>query len=146
MLTLLILAFILPIMLQILLLVLVVQLHLHPRPWSIIECSQLAAWKTNRSLLVASRVKAFPGRPTNSGSTLPRVENLEGGVIGCHRCITSHSESSPASPNMRPNPWLCPACIPCTKSIPAPTQPTIAMTDYTHGLTVTNSSAFHAQL
>ena len=29
------------------------------RPWSTMECSQPAAWTTNRSLLVASRVRPF---------------------------------------------------------------------------------------
>ena len=38
-----------------------------------IECSQSAAWTSNRCLSVASRVKAFLGRPNNSGSTLPRA-------------------------------------------------------------------------
>ena len=40
----------------------------------------------------------------------------------------------------------CTACIPSSTSIPAPTQPTIAMTHYTPAPTVNNSSAFHAQL
>ena len=43
------------------------------------------------------------------------------------------------------NPWLCPACLPNTSSIPAPIQPTIAMTT-THTPTVTKPTAFHAQL
>ena len=107
-------------------------------PWSTTEWSQPAARTTNRSLLVACRAKAFPGRPTNSGSTLPRAAHLDGGVFGCHQCITSHSGNAPASPDMRPNPWLYPACIPFTTSIPAPTQPTITMTYYTHAPTVTN--------
>ena len=50
-------------------------------PWSTIECSQQAAWTNKRSLLVASRVKAFPIRPTNPDSTLPRAVHLEGGVV-----------------------------------------------------------------
>ena len=49
-----------------------------------------------------SRVKAFPGRPTNYGSTLPRAAYLDGGVIQSHQCITSHLGSTPASPDMRP--------------------------------------------
>ena len=36
--------------------------------------------------------------------------------------------------------WPCPACIPSTTSIPAPT---IAMTNYTHALIMSNSSVFH---
>ena len=110
-------------------------------PWSTTECNQPAAWKTNRSLLVVFRVKVFPGRPTNSGSTLPRAAHLDGGVIGCHQCITSHSGGAPTSPDMQPAPWLHPACISSTTSIPAPTKTTIAMTNYTHVSTVTNSSA-----
>ena len=40
-------------------------------------------------------------------------------------------------------PWLCHARIPSTTSTPAHTQPTIAMTNCKHALTVTNSSAFY---
>ena len=69
------------------------------------ECSQPGAWTTNRSFLVESGVKAFPRRPTNSGSTLPKAAHLDGGVIACHQCITSHLGCAPASPDMRPNPW-----------------------------------------
>ena len=116
------------------------------RSWSTMECSQPAAWTTNRSLLVASRARAFPVRQTNSGSTLPRAAHLDGYVIGCHQCVISHWGCAPASPDQRPTPWLCPACIPSTTSIPAPIPPTIAMTNYTHVPTVTNSSAFHTQL
>ena len=61
-------------------------------PWSTMECSQPAKCTTNRSLHVASRTKAFPRRPTNSGSTLPTTAHLEGSVIGCHRC--PHLEGS----------------------------------------------------
>ena len=71
---------------------------------------------------------AFPGRPTNSGSTLPRTAHLDGGVIGNHQFITSHSKCTLASFDIRLPPWLCPACLPNTSSIPAPIQPTIAMT------------------
>ena len=53
-------------------------------PLSTMECSQQAAWTSNRSLFVVFRVKAFQGRPTNSGLTLPRAMHLEGGVIECH--------------------------------------------------------------
>ena len=97
--------------------------HRHRCPWSTMECSQPAAWTTNKSLLVASNAKAFPGRPTNSGSTLPRAAHLNSDVIGRHQCITLHSESAPASPVMRPTPRLCPAFLPSTTSIPAPTNP-----------------------
>ena len=91
-----------------------------------------AAWTSNRGLLVASRVKAFSGRPTNSDSTLHRATHIEGGVIGCHQCITSHSESSPASPDMRPTPTAlsrmhaihhihpCPHLHPCHHLHPCP--------------------------
>ena len=50
---------------------------------------------------MASRDKTLPGRPTNSGLALPRAVHLVGGDIGCHQCITSHSGSAPASPDMR---------------------------------------------
>ena len=71
------------------------------RPWSTMECSQPVAFTTKRTLLVASRVKTLPRWLTNSGSTMPRAAHQEG-VIWCHQCITSHSGSAPASPNMRP--------------------------------------------
>ena len=74
------------------------------RPRSSIQRIQPAVWTRNRSLLVASRAKAFPGRPTNSDSTLPRVAHLDGGVIGNHHCIISHSGNATASPDMRPTP------------------------------------------
>ena len=60
--------------------------------------------------------------------------------------FTTPSRNSPTSPDMRPAPWLHPACLPTTTSIPAPIQPTTAMTNYTHAPTVTNLSAFHALL
>ena len=40
---------------------------------------------------------------------------------------------------------LCPACTQSTTSIPVPTQQTIAVANYSHAPTVTNSSAFHMQ-
>ena len=51
------------------------------------ECSQLAAWTTNRSLHVASHVKTFSEKATNSDSTLPKVAHVDDGVIVCHRCL-----------------------------------------------------------
>ena len=57
------------------------------RPWGTMECSQPVAWITNRSLLVASRARTFPGRPTNCDSTLPRAAHLDSGAIGCNQCI-----------------------------------------------------------
>ena len=84
------------------------------------------------TVLVASSVKAFPGRSTNSGSTLSMAAHLEGGVISV---FTSHMRSALASPHMLPTPWLCPICIPSITSIPAPIQPTVDMTNYTLWLT-----------
>ena len=100
--------------------------------WSTMECSQPAAWTTNRSLLlVASRAKAFPMFPVLRPS----------GVIGCHQCITSHSGNAPASPDIQPTPLLCPVCISSTTSIPAPTKPIIAIINRTHAPTVITTSA-----
>ena len=76
----------------------------HPRPWGTMECSQPAAWTTNRTLLVVPHVMAFPGRPTNSDTTLRRAAQPEGGAIRCRYCIAAHSRSAPASPDMRPTP------------------------------------------
>ena len=67
---------------------------------------------------------------------------VRSGVISV---FTSHTGNAPASPNMRPAPWLCSACLPTTTSIPTPIQPTTATTNYTHTPTVTNLSAFHTQ-
>ena len=85
-----------------------VRQQLLERPWSTIGLSQLAAWTTNRSRLVASLQKAV---------------HLEGSVIRCHRCITSHSGSVPASPDMRPFPpsFVSHACHPPPPSLPHPT-------------------------
>ena len=102
-------------------------------------CSQPAAWTTNRNLHVASRVKAFPRRLTNSGLTLPRAAHLDGGAIGCiHHTL---SKCFDISRHAGQTPWHCPACLPTTTSIQA-----IAMANYTHTPSVPNSSAFHAQL
>ena len=55
------------------------------RPWSTMECSHPAAWTTNRSLLVASRVRPFQeDRPI---PVRPRTAHLNGGAIGCNQCI-----------------------------------------------------------
>ena len=98
------------------------------RPWSTMECSQPAAWTTNRSLLVASRVRPFqddrpiPARPYPELRTWMVVRS---GVISV---FPTHSGNAPASPDIRPTTWLCPACLPNTSSIPDSIQPTIAMT------------------
>ena len=42
---------------------------------------------------------------------------VRSGVIGV---FPTHSGNAPASPDIRPTTWLCPACIPSTNSIPAP--------------------------
>ena len=98
------------------------------RPWSTMECSQPTAWTTNRSLLVASRARPFqedrpiPARPYPELRTWMVVRS---GVISV---FPTHFGNAPASPDIRPTTWLCPACLPSTNSIPAPIQPTIAMT------------------
>ena len=92
------------------------------------ECSQPVAWTTNRSLLVASRVRPFqedrpiPVRPYPELRTWMVVRS---GVISI---FPTHSGNSPASPDIRPTTWLYPACLPSTNSIHAPIQPTIVMT------------------
>ena len=98
------------------------------RPWSTMECSQPAAWTTKRSLLMASRVRPFqedrpiPARPYPELRTWMVVRS---GVISV---FPTHSGNAPASPDIRPTTWLCPACLPSTNSTPSPIQPTIAMT------------------
>ena len=107
-----------------------------PHPWRTMECSQPAAWTTNRSLHTASRAKALPGTPTNSGSTLLRAAHRDGGVIACHQCITSHTGSAPASPDMRPNPpgFVPHAYLPPPPSLPPPNPPQPCLTTHTHQL------------
>ena len=116
------------------------------RPWSTMECSKPAAWTTNRSLLVVSHAKAFPGRPTNSDSTLPRAVHLEGGVTRSHQClhlafamfsgITRHTTNHPG---FGPH-----ACHPPPPSVNTH-QTTLIITNYAHPPSVINSPALHAQ-
>ena len=101
---------------------------LNMRPWSTMECSQPAAWTTNRSLLVASRVRPFQEYrpiPTRPYPELRTWMVVRSGVISV---FPTHSGNAPASPDIRPTTWICPACLPSTNSIPAPIQPTIALT------------------
>ena len=98
------------------------------RPWITMECSQPAAWTTNRSLLVASRVRSFQEDrpiPTRPYPELRTWMVVRSGVISV---FPTHSGNAPVSPDIRPTTWLCPACLPSTNSTPAPIQPTIAMT------------------
>ena len=67
--------------------------------------------------------------PANSGWTLPRAALLEGGVIECHQCLDlSLGKCSGISRHAINRSWLSPSCLPCTTSLPALTQPTIATT------------------
>ena len=98
------------------------------RPWSTMECSQPAARTTNRSLLMASRVRPFQEDRPIPARTYPELRTwmvVRSGVISV---FPTHSGNAPASPDIRPTTWLCPACLPSTNSIPAPIQPTIGMT------------------
>ena len=99
------------------------------RLWSTMECSQPNTWTTTRSLLVASRAKAFPARPTNSDSTLPRAANLDGGAIGCDRCI--HLAFVKCSGISRHATNALSRMI-TNLHLHAPILPTAAMTNYTH--------------
>ena len=56
------------------------------RLWSTMECSQPTTWTMNRNLLMTSCAKAFPGRLTNSDSTLSRAAHLHRGVISLSLC------------------------------------------------------------
>ena len=53
------------------------------RSWRTIECSQLAAWSTNRSQLAATRAMTYTGGHTISGSILSKAVHMEGCLIGC---------------------------------------------------------------
>ena len=115
------------------------------RPWITMECSQLAAWTTNRSLLVASRVRPFqedrpiPARPYPELRTWMVIRS---GVISV---FPTHSGNAPASPDIRLTTWLCPA-LTKHQLHPCP-HPTHHSHDYhTHTPTVTNPTSFHEQL
>ena len=120
-------------------------------PWCTMECSKLAAWTTSRCLLLASRVKTnqFRLHPTQScalGRRYDRVSSVyhvaHGKCSSISRVLrdtlttTIHATGPlgfvPHAYHPPPNP--CPHI-----------QPTIAMT-MLHAATVTNSSAFRAQL
>ena len=64
------------------------------RPLSTMECSQPASWTSNRSLLVASRVKTFSKKTDKSGSTIPRAAHLKDGSFFCYR----HCKACPTPP------------------------------------------------
>ena len=109
------------------------------RPWNTMECSQPAAWTTNRSLLVASRVRPFqedrpiPARPYPELRTWMVVRS---GVIWKCSGISRHATNHLALSRMLTKHQL----HPCP-------HPTHHSHDYhTHTPTVTNPTAFHAQL
>ena len=111
------------------------------------ECSQPAAWTMNRCLLVAYRVLVFSGRPTIFGSSIPTDSHVESGGNGCQQCLQLALWNCFEVNQLVTNPsWHCHARIIITISIIALTQTTIAITNYTHALTVINSFAFHALL
>ena len=109
------------------------------------ECSQPAAWTTIRSLLVASRVRPFQeDRPI---LTQPYQELRTWMVVwsGAISVFPTHSGNATASPHIWPTTWLCPAYLPSTNSIPAPIQPTIAMTTtHIHQLWLTRPPSMHS--
>ena len=73
------------------------------------ECCQPATWTANRSRHVASRAKDFPGRTTNSGSTLSRAVYQEGCVIRSYRCLRlTVSKSSGISSHATNPSWFVP--------------------------------------
>ena len=86
-------------------------------PWSTMECSQPAAWTSNRSLLAVFGANTYPGRQTNFGSTLPRAAHLEGGEIWCHRRLHLTLDKCSGISRHAANP----SCLPTTTSIPTPT-------------------------
>ena len=103
-----------------------------------IGCSQLAAWTTNRSLLVASflsrKIDQFRLDPTQSCTLRRRCDRVSSMSSFHTRYLLQHIPvcDQPRLP--------CPACILSTTSVPDPSQPTIAMINYIHTPTVTNSS------
>ena len=115
--------------------------------WTTMECSQPAGWTTKLSIFMASRVKAFSGKTIHSHLTLPRAAHLIGGATGCHQCLhLALGKYSGISRHATNHCRLSPTCLSTTTFIPAPTQPTIAVTNYTHAPSMFHSSAFHTQL
>ena len=105
------------------------------------ECSQPAAWTTNRSLLVASRVRPFQEDRPIPARPYPELRTWMVVRLGVISVFPTHSENAPASPDIRPTTWLCPACLPST----APIQPTIAMTTtHMHQLLLTRPPSTHS--
>ena len=79
-----------------------------PRPWSTMECSQPAAWTSNRSLLLASRVRPFQEDRPISARPYRELRTwmvMRSGVISV---FPTHSENAPASPDIRPTTWFVP--------------------------------------
>ena len=89
---------------------------------------------------------AFPGRPTNSGSTLPRTAHLDGGTIGCNQCIPHTLWKCSGISRHTTNHLALSRMLTKHQLHPCP-HPTHHSHDYhTHTPTVTNPTAFHAQL
>ena len=86
-------------------------------------------------------------RPTNSNVTLPTTEHLESEVIGCYQCLhLAPRKCSGISWHMINHSWHHPAFLAANISIPTQTEPTKAITNYTHAPNVINPSDFHEQL
>ena len=81
--------------------------------WNV--ASQPASWTTDQSLLLVSRVKAFVGRPTNSGSSPSTAAHQDGSVTS----VSSHRTREVFWHHLTcdQHNWLCPACIPSTTPI-----------------------------
>ena len=56
------------------------------RPWSTMECSQMAAWTSNQRRQVASSVKAFCERPTNPTRLCLEIRPWKATVFFSHQC------------------------------------------------------------
>ena len=110
----------------------------HGAPWSVanwLHGQQTGAFSWRPMLRQFQEDRPIPARPK------PIAAHLDGGVIGIRWCITSLSRSALASPDMRPTLLVLHRMHTNNHLHPCPHQ-----TGYTHAPTVTNSSAFHAQL
>ena len=127
----------------------------HLRPWSTKECNQPAMWTTNR--LCGQRTGDFSSRlalrsfqedrpiPARPYPKLRTRKVVWSGIISVSprtREVLRH----PPTYDQSPKELNCPACIPCTTTIPDPKKFTIATTNHAHALIVTNSPVFHVQL
>ena len=91
-------------------------------------------------------VLGISGRPTNSGSTLPRTAQLDGGAIGCNQCIPHTLWKCSGNSRHTTNHLALSRMLIKHQLHPFPHLTHHCHDYHTHTPTVTNPTAFHAQL